>query len=63
MRSHAFTCQELVELVTDYLEDALDHVDRRAFEAHVADCRGCAAYLAQIHATIRLVRATADLLP
>jgi anti-sigma factor RsiW len=31
------SCQELVELVTDYLDGALAPVQRARFEAHVAD--------------------------
>ena len=34
-------CRELVELVTDYLEGALQPAERRRFEAHVAGCDGC----------------------
>ncbi|MFN2471548.1 MAG: anti-sigma factor [Gaiellaceae bacterium] len=49
------TCRELVELVTDYLEDRLPEAERRAFEAHIAACRGCDAYLEQIRTTIRLL--------
>jgi anti-sigma factor RsiW len=45
-------CQEFVELVTDYLEDALSDSDRRRFEAHLADCRGCKAYFASLRLTI-----------
>lgn len=48
------SCQELVELVTDYLEDALDESDRRAFERHLAHCDGCTEYVAQLRETIRL---------
>jgi anti-sigma factor RsiW len=47
-------CQELVELVTDYLEGALSRSDRRRFEAHLADCPHCTEYLAQMRVTIRL---------
>jgi anti-sigma factor RsiW len=47
-------CQEVVELVTDYLEGALSRRDRRRFEAHLADCPHCTEYLAQMRATIRL---------
>jgi anti-sigma factor RsiW len=47
------TCAELVELVTEYLEDALDAVDRRRFEAHLAECSHCAAYLDQVRVTVR----------
>ena len=49
------SCQELVELVTDYLEGALPDVDRARFENHVARCAGCRAYLEQMRSTIRLV--------
>lgn len=63
--AEAMSCQELVELVTAYLEDALTPEDRGRFEAHLATCDGCQAYLEQIRATIRLVgRVTpADLSP
>ena len=53
--TEALSCQELVELVTDYFEGALDVQDLRAFEAHVADCDGCTEYLEQMRATMRLV--------
>ena len=46
-------CQELVELVTDYLEDRLSPVDRTRFEAHIADCEYCVTYLEQMRQTIR----------
>jgi len=55
------TCQELVELVTDYFEDALAPADRARFEAHVAGCPGCDAYLGQMRTTLEVVRATAVL--
>ena len=48
------SCQELVELVTDYLDGALPAADRARFEAHIADCDGCRAYLEQIRVTITL---------
>jgi anti-sigma factor RsiW len=47
-------CNELVELVTDYLEEALPEPERGRFEAHLATCEGCANYLAQMKATIRI---------
>ena len=53
-RPPALACQEVVELVTDYLEDALPAADRRRLDAHLADCPHCTEYLAQIRATIRL---------
>jgi anti-sigma factor RsiW len=51
----AINCQELVELVTDYLEGALDPADLRRFEEHLADCGKCSDYLEQLRATIRAV--------
>jgi anti-sigma factor RsiW len=55
------SCQELVELVTDYLEGALDAGERARFEEHLAECAGCRAYLAQMRSTLRLVRDTEQL--
>ena len=46
-------CQELVELVTEYLEGRLPPVERRRFDAHLALCRGCRTYLEQMRQTIR----------
>jgi anti-sigma factor RsiW len=48
------SCQELVELVTDYLDGALPPAERARFDAHLAGCDGCRAYLEQIRVTIRL---------
>ena len=36
-------CRELVELVTDYLEDRLSPLDRARFEAHLASARRVAS--------------------
>ena len=47
------SCQELVELVTDYLEGALPSELHDRFDRHIAHCSGCQAYLAQMRATIR----------
>lgn len=48
-------CRELVELVTDYLEDRLSPRDRERFEAHLADCDACRAYLEQFRQTVRVL--------
>jgi hypothetical protein len=47
----SLTCQELVELVTDYLEEALDEDTRARFEHHVTLCPGCGVYLRQMEDT------------
>jgi anti-sigma factor RsiW len=49
------TCQELVELVTKYLEGALSPAERTRFEAHLTMCDGCSRYLEHMRRTIRLV--------
>jgi len=48
-------CQELVEVVTDYLEGALSATDRRRLEAHLAACGACVEYLGQMRRTIEVV--------
>ena len=56
----AFSCQELVELVTDYLEGALSPADLRRFEEHIGGCDGCTEYLAQFR---RIIHVTGMLAP
>lgn len=53
MISRELTCQELVELVTDYLEGTLPPPDRVRFEEHLATCPDCPTYLEQMRQTIR----------
>jgi len=42
------SCQEAVELVTAYLEGALNARERAALERHLAGCPNCTEYFAQI---------------
>ena len=49
------TCQELVELVSDYIEDRLESDERARFERHLGECEGCRAYVEQMRHTISLV--------
>ena len=46
------SCQELVELVTDFLEGALPPAEYARFEAHLTECDGCTRYLEQMRLTI-----------
>ncbi len=48
-------CQEIVELVTDYLEDALGPQAREQFEAHLGICAPCVEYVAQFRTTLEAV--------
>lgn len=46
-------CSELVELVTAYLDGALDLDTRARFDAHLLECDGCENYLQQLRGTIK----------
>jgi anti-sigma factor RsiW len=45
-------CNELVELITDYLEGTLPPAEVAAIDSHLAICEGCQRYLDQMRATI-----------
>lgn len=47
-------CQELVELISDYLDDALDAPTRTRFDAHLATCDGCTNAMTQFRETIKV---------
>ena len=51
----AISCQEVVEVVTDYLEGKLSPADVAIFEAHLKLCDGCQFYLDQMRITIDAV--------
>ena len=48
-------CRELVELVTDYLENRLSARDKARFEEHLAQCDACRTYLEQFRQTVRVL--------
>jgi len=57
-------CRELVEVITDYLEDGLSDRDRLRFEAHLVECDACRDYVEQFEQTIALSgRVEAEQLP
>jgi anti-sigma factor RsiW len=49
------SCQELVELVTDYLEGMLPGEERLRFEDHIGRCDGCDVYLEQMRLTVSML--------
>ena len=57
---NGLNCQEVVELVTDYLEQALLPEMQTEFEKHVNECPGCDTYLAQVQQTIMMLRKLAE---
>ena len=48
-------CREFVDVLTDYLEDALSPTDRLRLEVHLASCAKCAMYLEQMRQTLEVV--------
>jgi predicted anti-sigma-YlaC factor YlaD len=54
------TCQEVVELITDYLENALLPQKMEQLEKHFAACPPCVEYLKQVRLTINLLRQLAQ---
>lgn len=47
-------CDEVVELVTEFLEGAMPPEDRTSFEAHLRECDACELYLGQMRESIRI---------
>jgi len=48
-----YSCQEMIEVVTNYLDGALPTDEEQRFERHLSRCAGCNTYLDQIRETIR----------
>jgi predicted anti-sigma-YlaC factor YlaD len=55
--SFSIRCADAIELVTDYLDDALNTADLAVFEAHLDGCQGCTVFVDQIRMTIHLANA------
>jgi anti-sigma factor RsiW len=49
------TCQEFVELITDYVEGALSGPTLSQVEEHLVICDWCGTYLEQMDSTIALL--------
>jgi predicted anti-sigma-YlaC factor YlaD len=50
------TCQEFVELVTDYFEGALSARTQNQVEEHLVMCHYCRDYANQVRATVTALR-------
>jgi anti-sigma factor RsiW len=57
---HLLPCREIVELVTGYLDGALDETMRLRFEEHLAACPPCREYLAQMRTAVSLAQALSE---
>jgi anti-sigma factor RsiW len=51
MAKSELSCQELVELITSCLDEALSDDELARFQVHIAACDGCETYLDQIRQT------------
>jgi anti-sigma factor RsiW len=49
---YEMACNELVEVVSDYLEGTLPEHDRLRFESHLRECPCCVEYVEQFRETI-----------
>jgi anti-sigma factor RsiW len=49
------TCQQLVELITDYVEGALDEQRHADVVRHLSECDDCLRYVAQLQQTERVL--------
>jgi anti-sigma factor RsiW len=54
------SCQEVVELVTGYLDQTLAPEDASVFEQHINFCDGCEWYLDQMRTTVSTVGRIAE---
>jgi len=50
----SITCQEVVELLSAYLDGELDPTTLARVEAHLSGCDGCTMVLEEFRETIRL---------
>ncbi len=53
-------CNELVELVTAYLDGSLDAETRERFDLHLLECDGCENYLQQFRVTVSTLGSVVD---
>ncbi|MBI4629086.1 MAG: zf-HC2 domain-containing protein [Candidatus Rokubacteria bacterium] len=53
-------CRNIVELLEDYLDGALDRADAAALGAHLADCWDCMAFLETYRGVVRVSRRLRD---
>ncbi len=48
------TCREFIEFIEQYVAEGLSLAEQEAFDAHLAECPDCVAYLDSYRTTIRL---------
>ncbi len=53
-------CRDIVDLLGEYLDGALDPETVRALEAHLAGCQDCTAFINTYRGTVRSSRALSE---
>jgi hypothetical protein len=53
---HGYTCREIVELATEYVEGALPPEETTLFEVHLNFCGGCSVFVDQLRKAAALSR-------
>jgi anti-sigma factor RsiW len=53
---HGYTCREVVEIATEYVEGELTPEQATAFELHLNFCDGCSTFIDQIRETAATAR-------
>jgi anti-sigma factor (TIGR02949 family) len=56
LTEHGYTCREVVELATEYVEGELTPEQATAFELHLNFCDGCSTFIDQIRETAKTAR-------
>jgi anti-sigma factor RsiW len=56
----SLVCKEVVELVTEFLSDALSPEERARLEQHLLVCPPCTAHVGQVKSTIELAARLRD---
>jgi predicted anti-sigma-YlaC factor YlaD len=61
---HGYTCSQVVELATEYVEGAMTPSQMTRFEMHLNFCDGCYTFVDQIRATAAMAgRLTEEQIP
>ena len=58
--SHELSCKEIVDLVTDYIDEDISDEVLAKFEQHLSECGYCNAYVKQMHLTVTLTKKLAE---
>ena len=53
---HGYSCREVVELASEYLEGAMTTEQMTRFELHLNLCDGCSGFVEQVRATVAMAR-------